>query len=241
MRVALITGGTRGIGRALVETFAAADYAVAFTYASSSDAAGEIESAQKAEGRTVRGYQAAVEDPVACEKVFAEVEQETGPVDVLVNNAGITRDGPLHRMSPDDWHQVIATNLTGAFYYSRKAVQSMLRRGGVILNVTSVSALIGMPGQTNYSASKAGMIGFTRSLAKEVARFDIRVNAIAPGFIETDMTEALPEAVRKKAYAQVPMRKPGDPADVAKLALYLAGPDAGYVTGQVFPIDGGLS
>ena len=147
MRVALITGGTRGIGRALVETFAAADYAVAFTYASSSDAASEIESAQKAEGRTVRGYQAAVEDPAACEKVFAEVEQDIGPVDVLINNAGITRDGPLHRMSPDDWHQVIATNLTGTFYYSQKAVQSMLRGGGVILNVTSVSALIGMPGQ----------------------------------------------------------------------------------------------
>lgn len=241
MRVALITGGTRGIGRALVETFTAADYAVAFTYASSAATAGEIESAQRAEGRTVQGFQASAEDMEACGKVFADVEEGMGPVDVLINNAGITRDGPLHRMSPDDWHQVIATNLTGAFYYSQKAVQSMLRRGGVILNITSVSAMIGMPGQTNYSASKAGMIGLTRSLAKEVARFDIRVNAIAPGFIETDMTAALPEAALKKAYAQIPMRKPGDAAGVAKLALYLAGPDAGYITGQVFPIDGGLS
>lgn len=241
MAVILITGGSRGIGRAMVEVFAAAEHAVVFTYNSDVAAAEKIEAAQADLGRRVKGVRAAVEDPTAVGRVFEEMETFAGPVDVLINNAGVTRDGPLHRMPAADWHKVIDTNLTGTFYYSQKAVQSMLRRGGVILNITSVAGISGMAGQTNYCASKAGMIGFTRALSKEVARFDIRVNAIAPGYIDTDMTKVLPEQVRKKAYAQIPMHRAGEPTDIAKLALYLAGPDAGYITGQVFPVDGGLS
>jgi 3-oxoacyl-[acyl-carrier protein] reductase len=144
-------------------------------------------------------------------------------------------------MSADDWNAVIDTNLNGVFHYAQLAVRSMLRRGGVILNITSVSGILGIAGQTNYGASKAAVVGLTKGLAKEVARFEIRVNAIAPGFIETDMIDGMPEAAREKAFAQIPMRKPGDPAQVAQLALYLASPQASYITGQVFPIDGGLS
>ena len=144
-------------------------------------------------------------------------------------------------MDPAAWQEVIDTNLTGVFHYSRACVGEMMRRGGAVINVTSVSGLTGLAGQTNYSAAKAGVVGFTKALSKEVARFGVRVNAIAPGFISTDMTASIDEATRKKLYAQVPMRKAGDPREVARMALYLAGEDAQYITGQVFTIDGGLT
>lgn len=233
MPVVLITGGSRGIGRAMVEAFAAAGYSVAFTYHSNEAAARELAPAL--------ALQADVRDRGRAGEVFKQAESELGPVDVLINNAGVKRDGAFHRMSVEDWNAVIDTNLNGVFHYSQLAVAGMLRRGGVILNITSVSGILGIAGQTNYGASKAAVVGLTRALAKEVARFEIRVNAIAPGFIETDMTDAMPEAAREKAFTQIPMRKPGNPAQVAQLALYLASPQAAYITGQVFPIDGGLS
>jgi 3-oxoacyl-[acyl-carrier protein] reductase len=158
-----------------------------------------------------------------------------------VNNAGIRKDVSLARMTQDQWRDVIDTNLTGVFNYSRNVIGGMMRTGGSIVNVTSVSGVIGMAGQANYSASKAGVIGFTRALAKEVARFEVRVNAIAPGFIDTDMTSSMDEATRKKLYAGIPAGRAGTADEVAKLALYLASSDSAYVTGQVWNMDGGLS
>jgi 3-oxoacyl-[acyl-carrier protein] reductase len=173
--------------------------------------------------------------------VLKSAQEQLGPVTVLVNNAGIKKDAPLMRMDPSAWHDVIDTNLTGAFNYTRVLIGEMVRRGGAIVNITSTSGVTGMAGQTNYSASKAGVIGFTRALAKEVVRFEVRVNAIAPGFIETDMTAGIDEATRKKLYAQIPMGKPGSAQDVARLAIYLASDDAKYVTGQIWNMDGGLT
>lgn len=240
-KVALITGGSRGIGRALVEEFAAVGYAVAFTWASNQNAADElVECVASKNGRAV-GYLADVRDFARAGEVVKEVREALGPINVLVNNAGIKKDGPLMRMDPASWQEVIDTNLTGTFNYTRTLIGEMVRRGGSIVNITSTSGVTGMAGQTNYSASKAGIIGFTKALAKEVVRFDVRVNAIAPGFIETDMTSSIDEATRKKLYAQIPMGKPGSARDVARLAVYLAGPDALYVTGQIWNIDGGLT
>jgi 3-oxoacyl-[acyl-carrier protein] reductase len=234
MSVALVTGGSRGIGRAIVEEFAAAGYRVAFTYAGNQAAA-----------ESLRGiatpYQADARNFACAEKVVADVESTLGPIDVLINNAGIKRDGALYNMDPAAWSEVIETNLTGTFHYCRAVMRGLIRRGGCVINITSVSGIIGMAGQTNYSASKAGIIGLTKALAKEVARFSVRVNAIAPGFIDTDMTASIDETVRKKLYAQIPLGKTGTPKQVARAALYLAGEDAAYITGQVLTMDGGLS
>ncbi len=236
--VALVTGGSRGIGRSIVETLHAAGYKVAFTYASNPDAAAELETKL---GENVRAFQADVKDFDRAAAVVAEAKAVLGPITVLVNNAGIRKDVSLARMSQEQWRDVIDTNLTGVFNYSRNVVGGMMRTGGSIVNVTSVSGVIGMAGQTNYSASKAGVIGFTRALAKEVARFDVRVNAIAPGFIETDMTSSMDEATKTRLYAGIPLQRAGTVEQVAKLALYLASADSAYVTGQVWNMDGGLS
>ncbi len=241
MSVTLVTGGSRGIGRAIVEEFAAADYSVAFTYAQNREAAEAQASCLTQQGKKAIAYQADVRAFARAQEVVKEAQEVLGPVDVLVNNAGIRRDGALHNMDPAAWQEVIDTNLTGTFNYSRALIHGMIRRGGVILNMASVSGVIGIAGQTNYSASKAGIIGFTKALSREVARFGVRVNAIVPGAIETDMTASMEEAARKKLYAQIPMGRPGDAKQVARLALYLASPDATYITGQVFTIDGGLS
>jgi 3-oxoacyl-[acyl-carrier protein] reductase len=160
---------------------------------------------------------------------------------VLVNNAGIRRDGAFALMHADDWHAVVDTNLGGTFNYSRLAVRAMLSGGGSIINIASVSGIAGLAGQANYGASKAGVIGLTRALAKEVARFGVRVNAIAPGFIESDMTASIPESIRKQLYAAIPMGAAGPPSAVAELALFLAGDAASYITGQVYAVDGGLT
>jgi 3-oxoacyl-[acyl-carrier protein] reductase len=241
MKVALITGGSRGIGAAMVREFALNNYAVAFTYCSGeSEANGVVESLIGRAGE-VASLQADVRNYARAQEVVKETQQRLGPIDVLVNNAGIRRDRALHNMDPALWQEVMDTNLTGLFNYSRAVVGEMIRRGGVILNMSSVSGLIGIAGQTNYSASKAGMIGFTKALASEVGRFGVRVNALAPGFIETDMTASLDENSRKKLLANVPLGSLGTPEQVAKLALYLASEDAAYITGQVFTMDGGLS
>ena len=239
MSVALVTGGSRGIGRSIVEGLHAAGYKVAFTYASNPDAAAELVS-KLGEGSAL-AIQADVKDYDRAVAVVEEVKTTFGAVTALINNAGIRKDVSLARMSLDQWQDVINTNLTGVFNYSRSVIGGMMRSGGAIVNVTSVSGVIGMPGQSNYSASKAGVIGFTRALAKEVARFEIRVNAIAPGFIDTDMTSSMDEKTREKLYAGIPLGRAGTAAEVAKLAVYLASPDSGYVTGQVWNMDGGLS
>lgn len=241
MNVALITGGSRGIGQAMVEEFVATGYAVAFTYSSNVQAAEALEASIAAKGGRAIGFQADVKDFIRAGEVIKAAQEQLGPVTTLINNAGIKKDAPLMRMDPAAWHDVIDTNLTGTFNYTRALIGEMVRRGGSIVNVTSTSGVVGMAGQTNYSASKAGIIGFTKALAKEVVRFEVRVNAIAPGFIETDMTAGIDEVVRKKLYAQIPMGKAGSAQDVAKLALYFASDDAKYVTGQVWNMDGGLT
>jgi len=234
MSVALVTGGSRGIGRAIVEEFAAKGYQVAFTYAGNRAAAESLADVAKA-------YQADARDFSCAEQVVADVQCGLGPIDVLVNNAGIKRDGALHNMDPAAWREVIETNLTGTFNYTRAVMKHLIRHGGSVVNITSVSGIIGMAGQTNYSASKAGVIGFTKALAREVARFGVRVNAVAPGFIDTDMTASIDDNARKKLYAQIPLGKTGTASQVARAVLYLASEDAGYITGQVLTMDGGLS
>jgi len=238
LKVGLVTGGGRGIGRAIVEEFSAAGYSVVFTYRSNASAASAV---MEKLGSTVTALQADVRDLERAHKVVAEAIAKYGPISVLVNNAGIRNDVALMKMDAAVWRDVIDTNLTGTFNYSRAVVGGMLRTGGSVVNVTSVSGVIGMAGQTNYSASKAGVIGLTKALAKEVARFGIRVNAVAPGFIDTDMTAMLDENTRKKLYAQIPSGQAGTAGDVARLVLYLAGDEAKYVTGQVWNIDGGLT
>ena len=238
MSTALVTGGSRGIGRSIVEALHAAGSKVAFTYASNPDAAAEL---QTKLGENALAFQADVKDFDRAVEVIEAAKTALGPITVLVNNAGIRKDVSLARMTQDQWRDVIDTNLTGVFNYSRNVIGGMMRTGGSIVNVTSVSGVIGMAGQANYSASKAGVIGFTRALAKEVARFEVRVNAIAPGFIDTDMTSSMDEATRKKLYAGIPAGRAGTADEVAKLALYLASSDSAYVTGQVWNMDGGLS
>jgi 3-oxoacyl-[acyl-carrier protein] reductase len=240
MKVALITGGSRGIGRAIVEEFSAAGYGTAFTYSTNREMAQGLVDCLVARGASAVAYQADVRDFVRAGEVVEQTRQDLGPIAVLVNNAGIKRDGAFSLMDPSAWQEVIDTNLTGTFNYSRVVMRQLIRDGGSVINITSVSAQIGMPGQTNYCASKAGIIGFTRALAKELARFGVRVNAIAPGFIDTDMLRAMDETVRKKLYAQIALGKPGTSRDVARLTRFLA-EDAGYVTGQVWMVDGGLS
>jgi 3-oxoacyl-[acyl-carrier protein] reductase len=237
LNVALITGGSRGIGKAMVEEFTAAGYAVAFTYGSNKEAADVVAGS----GGSIAAYQADARDFKRASEVVKEAQEKLGPIGVLVNNAGIKKDAPLMRMDPAAWQDVIDTNLTGTFNYTRALIGELVRRGGSIVNITSTSGVVGMAGQTNYSASKAGVIGFTRALAKEVVRFEVRVNAIAPGFIDTDMTASIDEATRKKLYSQIPMGRAGSARDIAKLAVYFASDDARYVTGQVWNMDGGLT
>lgn len=241
-RVALVTGGSRGIGRAVVEELAYSGWKVAFTYRASEKAAQECVDRLQQEGLAATAFHADVRDyPRACE-VVSEVERSLGPLGLLVNNAGIKRDSALYRMEPSAWTEVIDTNLGGTFNYSRAAIYEMIKRkAGAIVNVVSVSGLIGLAGQTNYSASKAGIIGFTKALSKEVARFRIRVNAVAPGFIQTDMLSDIPEEARKRMFAQIPFGAPGSPKQVAQVVAFLAGDGAGYITGQVLPVDGGMT
>ncbi len=240
-RTALVTGGSRGIGQAIVERLARGGWNVSFTYGNNAGAAARLTAALAAEGFNTACFHADVRDFQKSAEVVRQVEESMGPISLLVNNAGIKRDSSFMRMDPEKWKDVIDTNMGGTFNYSRNVVMGMVKRGsGTIINIVSVSGIIGLAGQTNYSASKAGIIGFTRALAKEVARFGIRVNAIAPGFIQTDMISDIPDAARKTLFAQIPMGSPGTPAQVAEVVAFLAGDGAGYITGQVIPVDGGM-
>jgi 3-oxoacyl-[acyl-carrier protein] reductase len=194
------------------------------------------------EGTGHKGYGCDVSDTEGVKAVVGKVEEELGPIDILVNNAGITRDNIFIRMKEEEWDEVLAVNLKGAFNVTRALTRGMMkRRSGVILNITSVVGIVGNAGQANYSASKAGLIGFTKSLARELAPRGIRCNAIAPGFINTDMTAELPEAALEELQTRIPLGRFGDPEDVGGLVRFLAGPAARYITGQVVAVDGGMA
>jgi 3-oxoacyl-[acyl-carrier protein] reductase len=237
-KVAVVTGGTRGIGRAVVERFLAEGFRVAFTGRSQ----GSVEAAQVAFSSHTVGKACDVSQPEAVKEFFSSAVEAMGRIDVLVNNAGITRDGLLLRMKPEQWDEVLNTNLKGAYLCCQAAARLMMKNpeGGRIINISSVVGVVGNAGQANYAAAKAGLHGLTKSLAKELASRNILVNAIAPGFIETDMTGSLGEEVKKAVLAQIPLARFGSPQDIAAFCSFLAGPDAAYVTGQVFHVDGGM-
>jgi 3-oxoacyl-[acyl-carrier protein] reductase len=236
-KVAIVTGGSRGIGRAIVEALAREGARVAFTYAQNKALADEV-----ANGDTVVGFQADVTSFDQAKGLVKQVKERFGRIDILVNNAGITRDKLLALMSEKDWDEVVDTNLKGVFNVTKPAIGVMLRqRSGTILNITSISGIVGMAGQVNYSSSKAGMIGFTKALAKEVAKANITVNALALGFVETDMTAVLKEEYRARALEQIPLGRFGNAGEMAEVALFMLSPKAGYITGQVLQVDGGLA
>ena len=231
----LVTGGSRGIGRAIVETLVQAGAVVAFTYRGSGEAAQSIAAAYP--GR-VWPYQADVTDAARAEAIVDELVKKHGRLDGLVNNAGITQDNLLLRLTEDQWDAVIQTNLKGPFLYTKAALKPMLRqRSGSIVNISSIVGLTGNPGQTNYAAAKAGLIAFTKSLAKEVGSRNIRVNAIAPGFIQTDMTTHLPAEAWKNRIA---LGRLGQPTEIATICAFLLSDLASYITGEVIVADGGL-
>ena len=240
-KTALITGGSRGIGKQLVASCVDAGADVYYISRSPGDSYKELQERAEAAGRKVVYKEGNVGDEDTISRVVGEILEESGGIDVLVNNAGITKDGLIFRMSSDDWKDVINVNLTSAFYICKLVARAMIkRRAGSIVNITSIVGITGNAGQTNYSAAKAGLIGFTKSLAREVAGRNVRVNAIAPGYIETDMTERLTEEQRESLVAQIPMNRVGKPEEVANAALFLGSDLSTYVTGQVLQTTGGL-
>jgi 3-oxoacyl-[acyl-carrier protein] reductase len=241
-RVAFVTGGSRGIGREAVVALAAAGHPVAFCYSSDVDGAREtVEVVERAGGKAVP-VQANVTDPDEVDRALREVESAFGPVTVLVNNAGITRDGLLVRMTDEQWSSVLETNLTGAFNTIRRATPAMMKaRYGRIVNVSSASAHIGQAGQANYAAAKAGLVGLTRSVARELARRNITCNVVAPGPIVTGMTDELTDDWRAQVETAVPLGRMGTAAECAAVIAFLCSESAAYVTGAVVPVDGGLA
>lgn len=241
-RVALVTGGSRGIGRAVAELLAAAGHRVAVNYVANESAADAVVAAIETAGGTAITVQGDVGDEAAVAALVARVQDELGPIEILVNNAGIADDDLLMRMKPDAWDAVIQTNLKSVYLCSKAVMRGMLRaKWGRIVSLSSVAGVYGNAGQANYSAAKAGIIGFTKALAKEVGSRGITVNAIAPGFIATDMTRALGDDAAAAAAQQIALGRLGSPEEVASAVGYLASEDASYVTGQTIVVDGGLS
>lgn len=240
-KTALVTGASRGIGRAIALCLAAEGARVAINYAGNVKAAEEVKAAVEAAGGAAILCQADISDSAAVEAMVADVVKEFGTIDILVNNAGITRDTLLMRMKDEDFAKVLDTNLKGVFYCTKAVAKLMMKkRSGRIVNMASVVGLVGNAGQTNYAAAKAGVIGFSKSAARELASRGITVNVVAPGFIGTDMTAVLPEAVKEKTLAGIPLGKMGEPEDVANAVLFLASDQASYITGQVVNVDGGM-
>ena len=238
----IVTGATRGIGRAIALEAARRGANVAFNYVKSEQQADEVKAEIEKLGVKSLAYKVDVGDLKSVRDMVNAVKKEFGTIDGLVNNAGLTRDKVFVMMSEEDWSEVIRTNLTGAFNFARAAVFMMMKaKRGSILNITSISGVIGLPGQVNYSASKAGLIGLTKSLAKEVGRLGVRVNALALGFIETDMTAALPEENRKQALDMIPLGRFGKVEDVTPTAAFLLSDASAYITGAVIHVDGGLA
>lgn len=240
-KVALVTGSTRGIGRAIAERLAREGATVVVTGRDGAKAEAVAEELVSAGGKGV-GLPLEVADAESVNKVLKLIEERLGTVDILVNNAGITRDTLLLRMDDEAWHEVLQVNVTGAYRLARGVLRGMMKkRWGRIINVSSVVGLIGNPGQTNYGASKAALIGFTKSLAREVATRGITVNAVAPGFIQSDMTDVLTDEQKERLAEKIPLGRIGRPDEVASCVAFLAGDDAAYITGHTLVVDGGLA
>ncbi|GAB5538948.1 MAG: 3-oxoacyl-[acyl-carrier-protein] reductase [Salibacteraceae bacterium] len=240
-KVAIVTGATRGIGKGIAELFADQGAHVIFTYVSSDDKAKALEAVLSKKGIKAKGYKFDVAELKPCEDMVNDVVKEFGQVDVVVNNAGITRDTLLMRMSEEQWDEVITTNLKSVFNMTKAVQRTMLKqRSGSLINMSSVVGVKGNAGQANYAASKAGILGFTKSVALELGSRNIRCNAIAPGFIETEMTGALDEAMVQTWRDAIPLKRGGTADDVANLALFLASDMSAYITGQVINVDGGM-
>ncbi len=241
-QIALVTGGSRGIGRAIVKAFAAEGARVAVVYRGSKEAADALVQEVTQTGGVARALQADVADPAAAQACVEQVEKELGPVDILVNNAGVIQDDLFVRMEPEAWNKVLQTNLGGTYNFCRAVAYTFMKqRRGRIINLSSVAAEHVNPGQTNYAASKGAINAFTRALAVELASRGVTVNAVAPGFIETDMSAAVRNKAGDLIKKFIPMRRIGAPEDVAKVAVFLASADSAYMTGQVLTVDGGLS
>jgi 3-oxoacyl-[acyl-carrier protein] reductase len=240
-KVALVTGGSRGIGRAIALRLAEQGADVAFSYRGNEDAARETVAAIEGLGRRAHAVQADVRDPEAADALVKSAIGALGKLDILVNNAGITRDDLIMRMSVDDWRDVLETNLFGAFYATKAVTRPMLKaRSGRIINITSVSGQAGQTGQANYSSAKAGLIGLTKASARELASRGITVNAVAPGFVLTELTQDLPDALQAQITERTPLGRFGTPEEIAHAVAFLASDEAAYITGQVLAVDGGL-
>jgi 3-oxoacyl-[acyl-carrier protein] reductase len=239
-KIVLVSGGNRGIGKAIVKEFVCAGAKVAFTYNKGASLAKEL--IKELKSKDLISIQLDVRDFSASKAAVEQIKERFGGLDILVNNAGVTKDNLLMFMPEEDWKEVIDTDLSGVFNLTRAAiVDFMKQKSGSIINITSVSGIIGMPGQINYSAAKAGVVGFTKSLAKEVVKCGINVNAIAPGFIDTDMLAKIPEKLKAQVLSAIPLGRVGKAEEVAQLVIYLASDAAKYITGQVIAIDGGIT
>lgn len=241
-KTVIISGAARGIGRAIAVELAREGANISFNYLQNEQAAADLVGELNRLGTSANAFKADIRDYDAVKAWVEETKKIYGAIDIVINNAGVIKDKALALMDNDDWHSVINTNLDGTFNLTRAAIISLIKqKSGVVINMSSVSGMIGLSGQTNYAASKAGIIGFTKSLSREVGPYNIRVNAIAPGFIETDMLKDITTEYREQMIKQIPLSRLGSVEEVAKLVKFLASEDAGYITGQTFVIDGGMS